>query len=379
MKSILQILFLGMVLSCNGQQSEILPGSFQMEAYLPLLENKRIALTVNHTSMVRNAHLTDTLLSLNYPVVRVFSPEHGFRGMASDGEEVEYEGSELPFDLISLYGKNKKPTHEQLQNVDIMVFDIQDVGARFYTYISTMQYVMEACAESSIPVIVLDRPNPNGSYIDGPVLDTACRSFVGLNPIPIVYGMTIGELAQMINGEGWLANGINCDLQVVKIKNWKHSDNYSLPVKPSPNLPNDLSIALYPSLCLFEGTVMSVGRGTDFPFQQIGHPDYPVQTYSFVPTPNKGAKWPPQEGKTCYGVSFIGAQPQYRFSLSLLIQTYEMMDLQGFFNNYFEKLAGNRTLQRQIEEGMSEEEIRKTWQKDLDDFKRKRKQYLLYE
>ncbi|MEO1255747.1 MAG: DUF1343 domain-containing protein, partial [Bacteroidota bacterium] len=265
------------VIACNKPKvaespASIVPGAYQLSEYLPFLADKNVGLTINHTSLINGKHLTDTLQDLGIAVTKVFTPEHGFTGKISDGMKIDYDSINTTFELVSLYGKNKKPTKDQLTGVDVMVFDIQDVGARFYTYISTMHYVMESCVENSIPLIILDRPNPNGSYVDGPVLDTTFQSFVGLHPIPIVHGMTIGELAQMINEEGWLTSGKKVDLKVIKIKNWNHASQYTLPIKPSPNLPSDLSIALYPSLCLFEGTVMSVGRGTDYAFQQIGHP-----------------------------------------------------------------------------------------------------------
>ena len=263
--------------------------------------------------------------------------------------------------------------------VEVMVFDIQDVGTRFYTYISTMHYVMEACAANEVPIIVLDRPNPNGSYTDGPILDTAYRSFVGMHPIPIIHGLTIGELAQMINGEGWLNNGMQCDLTVIPVKNWDHTKTYSLPVRPSPNLPNDLSISLYPSLCLFEGTIMSVGRGTNYPFQQVGHPNYPDTSHTFTPKSREGAKWPPYENKKCFGVSWIGQKPEYQFSLTPIINAYQKMETDSFFNSYFEKLAGNSRLRKQIESGMTEVEIKNTWKKELEAYKKKRAKYLLYD
>lgn len=370
--------------SCSNTAQEQPPqlrtGAEQTTAYFSLLKNKNVGLTVNHSSLIGTTHLTDTLIASSIRITKVFTPEHGFKGTVSDGQEISYEKGELPFQLISLYGSNKKPTPAQLDSLDVMVFDMQDVGTRFYTYISTMHYVMEACAENDIPVIILDRPNPNGSYVDGPVLDTDFQSFVGMHPIPIVHGMTIGELAQMINGEGWLKNGLTCDLTIIPIKNWNHSMPYSLPVKPSPNLPDDLSISLYPSLCLFEGTVMSVGRGTDHAFQHIGHPEYPDTTYSFIPMAREGAKWPPYEDQRCYGKSWIGQSPAYQFTLQPLIEAYQTMNLDtAFFNSYFKRLAGSDLLQLQIQSGMTEEDIRSTWEADLNDFKTKRKNYLLYD
>lgn len=383
MQKLLAILLL-LSLSCkpagNDQTFDILPGAYQLDQYLPLLTGKNVGLTVNQSSLIGTTHLTDTLLTLGVSIDKVFTPEHGFKGTASDGAKIEYEDGAEPFELISLYGKNKKPTNDQLSGLDMMVFDIQDVGTRFYTYISTMHYVMEACAENNIPILILDRPNPNGSYVDGPVLDTAYSSFVGMHPIPIVHGMTVGELARMINGEGWLTDGITCDLNVIEIQNWEHSKPYSLPIKPSPNLPDDLSISLYPSLCLFEGTIMSVGRGTDFAFQQIGHPEYPDTVYSFTPRSREGAKWPPYEDQICYGVSWIGSSPSYEFTLQPLIDSYLKMGKQEeFFNDYFKRLVGSEELERQIRDGWTEEEIRKSWEKPISDFKLKRKKYVLYD
>ncbi|NQZ76496.1 MAG: DUF1343 domain-containing protein [Ekhidna sp.] len=370
-------------LSCSNQapkyeSSIILPGAYQTTEYLPLLQNKSVGLTINHSSLIENTHLTDTLLKLGIEVNKVYTPEHGFSGTASDGELIEYDSLRSTFELISLYGKNKKPKPDQLKGIDLMVFDMQDVGTRFYTYISTMHYVMEACAENDIPLLILDRPNPNGSYVDGPVLDTVFQSFVGMHPIPIVHGMTIGELAQMINDEGWLKNEIKVDLTVIKMKNWDHEKPYSLPVKPSPNLPDDLSISLYPSLCLFEGTIMSVGRGTDYAFQHIGHPDFPDTTYSFIPRSKEGAKWPPLKDQRCYGRSWRNTTATYRFSLEPLITIYREMNDPDFFNDYFKRLAGNDLLEQQIKSGMTEKEIRETWNTDLEAFKKKRANYLLY-
>ena len=376
---LLALILLGCANKAQERTSEILPGAYQTEEYLPLLEGKKVGLTVNHGSLIGSTHLTDSLLKHGIQITKVFTPEHGFTGTISDGVLVEYDSTESSFELISLYGKNKKPTDQELTGLDIMVFDIQDVGARFYTYISTMHYAMEACAENNIPFIILDRPNPNGSYVDGPVLDTALQSFVGMHPIPIVHGMTVGELAQMINEEGWLNGQAKADLRVVKMKNWNHRMKYSLPVNPSPNLPDDLSIALYPSLCLFEGTIMSVGRGTDYAFQQIGHPEYPDTTYSFTPKSREGAKWPPYENQLCYGKSWIDQEPEYEFTLQPLIDAYQLMNREDFFNNYFKHLAGTNSLQKQIEEGQTEEEIRSSWEPELSNFKKKRKQYLLYE
>ncbi|MFK7952454.1 MAG: exo-beta-N-acetylmuramidase NamZ domain-containing protein [Ekhidna sp.] len=380
---LLLLCMVAFLLGCdNSAQQKItypIPGAYQIQEYLPSLEGKKVGLTVNHSSLIEETHLTDTLLRLGVDIAKVYAPEHGFKGTASDGVEIQYEKDQGDFELISIYGKSKKPSSSQLEGIDIMLFDMQDVGTRFFTYISSMHYVMEACAENNIPVIILDRPNPNGSYVDGPVLDTAFQSFVGMHQIPIVHGMTIGELALMIHGEGWLENRIKVELSVIPIKNWDHQTSYALPVKPSPNLPDDLSISLYPSLCLFEGTIMSVGRGTDYAFQHIGHPDYPDTTYSFTPVSREGAKWPPLEDIKCYGKSWKNTTPQYRFSLQPLIEAYSIMNRDDFFNDYFKRLAGNDVLEQQIKQGMSETEIRVTWQDDLDQFKLKRNKYLLYD
>ncbi len=370
------------VFGCSGEtapsEKPILTGAAQTNEYLSLLAGKRVGLTVNHTSQVGNTHLTDTLISLDIDVSKVFTPEHGFTGTLSDGAIIEYDSITSGYELISLYGKNKKPTTDQLTDLDVMLFDIQDVGARFYTYISTMYYVLEACAENNIPVIILDRPNPNGSYVDGPMLDTAYSSFVGLVPLPIVHGMTVGELALMFSGEGWLKGGVTCDVSVIKIANWDHSMPYSLPIKPSPNLPDDLSISLYPSICLFEGTIMSVGRGTELAFQQIGHPEYPEARHAFTPVSRKGAKWPPHQDLVCYGRSWTGQKPSYKLSLQPLIDAYQKMNRDDFFNDYFKRLAGSDQLQKQIESGMSEEQIRESWQEGLNDFNQIRAKYLIY-
>lgn len=372
-----------LLLSCQNKAQQKfdapIPGAYQMDQYIDLIKGKSIGLTVNHSSLIGNTHLTDTLLQIGVDIPKVFTPEHGFKGTVSDGVKIDYKKGQSSFELISLYGKSKKPTDEQLSGIDIMLFDIQDVGTRFYTYISTMHYVLEACAENGIPVIILDRPNPNGSYVDGPVLDTAFQSFVGMHSVPIVHGLTVGELALMLNGEGWFSNAIQCEIKVVTVKNYNHQTVYSLPVKPSPNLPDDLSIALYPSLCLFEGTIMSVGRGTNHAFQQIGHPDYPDTTFSFTPISKEGAKWPPYENQQCFGKSWIGTKATYHFSLQPLIEAYQLMDREDFFNDYFKRLAGTDVLEQQIKQGMTETEIRATWKEGLDQYKLKRKKYLLYD
>jgi uncharacterized protein YbbC (DUF1343 family) len=377
--------------SLQGLQSQLQEpalkvGAQRTELYLPLLENKRVAVTGNHTSLIGTAHLVDSLLRAGINVVKVFSPEHGFRGTADAGELIDNRidlVTGLP--IVSLYGNRKKPLPEDLADVDIVVFDIQDVGTRFYTYISTMTLVMEACAEAGIPVVVLDRPNPNGFYVDGPVLKPGFESFVGMHPIPVVHGMTVGEYALMVNGQFWLADSLQCNLTIVEAENWDRSTIYELPVRPSPNLPNKNAVYLYPSLCFFEGTAVSVGRGTDWPFQITGHPEYSIGGFSFSPRSIPGAaKNPPFEGEKCYGINHTGfaeniQQHPKQLHLQWLIDYYEnLKDKTRFFNNYFPKLAGNSDLQKQIETGMTAEEIRESWQADLEAFKAIRRQYLLY-
>lgn len=359
-------------------------GAENIEAYLPLLKGKKVGLVVNQTSMVGETHLLDTLISLGIQVKSVFAPEHGFRGTADAGEHVKSgidPSTGTP--LVSLYGSNKKPTVAQVKDLDILVFDIQDVGARFYTYISTLHYVMEAAAENGKKVIVLDRPNPNGHYVDGPVLESVNQSFVGMHPIPVVHGMTIGEYAHMINGEKWLSGGLTCNLQVIPMSNYDHNTVYAPQVKPSPNLPNLRSIYLYPSLCFFEGTPYSVGRGTAIPFQVWGHPNSNITSFTFTPQSLPGAKMPPLLGKTCYGVSYADESTEslrtFGFTLQPIIQAYKnYKGTEPFFNTFFIKLAGTSQLQQQISQGMSEEAIRKTWEPKLSQFKSIRKKYLLY-
>ncbi|TAF68000.1 MAG: DUF1343 domain-containing protein [Cytophagales bacterium] len=360
----------------------VLVGATQMQEYLPKLQGKNVALVVNNTALFPNGtHLVDTLLALKVNVRKVFAPEHGFRGNIDAGETVQnMQDKKTLLPIISLYGTNKKPTAEQLQDVEIIIFDIQDVGVRFYTYISTLHYVMEACAENNKILIVLDRPNPNASYIDGCVLQKGFESFVGMHPVPIVYGLTIGEYALMINGEKWLKNQIITNLMVIKNKNYTHQTIYSLPVKPSPNLPNDLAIALYPSLCLFEGTNISVGRGTTYPFQVIGFPDVNMGQFSFTPVSIDGmAKQPMYQNQICYGIDLRQTSPKYQFTLQYIIDFYHKTTTKDtFFNQYFNTLVGNSVLQWQIKQGLSEEEIRKTWQEDIKKYKITREKYLLY-
>ena len=366
----------------TAQQTKILPGAYNLNRYLPLLQNKQVAIVGNQTSEINGTHLVDTLLQRGVQIVKVFAPEHGFRGQASAGEQVtDSKDKTTGLPIISLYGKHKKPTAKDLQNVDIIVFDIQDVGARFYTYLSTLHYVMEAAAEQHIPVIVLDRPNPNADYIAGPVMENKNKSFVGMHPVPIVYAMTIGEYARMINGEHWLKNGIQADLTVIPIQNYTHQSVYRLPVKPSPNLPNYQAVRLYPSLCLFEGTDVSVGRGTDFPFQVYGSPYLPKTGFSFIPKPNAGSKWPKHQDQICYGKDLRQITPPTELYLKWLInsyQTYPDSLKTKFFNKFFVKLAGTQSLQNDIENNIPVAQIKAKWQTGIKHFKTMRQKYLLY-
>lgn len=369
--------------------AQVKNGADRLEELFPLLENKRISLVVNQTSLVQNVHLLDTLYNKGVHITQVFAPEHGFRGDADAGEFIkngkDYR-TQVP--IISLYGKNKKPQPAQLQQTDIMIFDIQDVGARFYTYISTMFYVMQACAENNKELIILDRPNPC-DYVDGPVLDMKYKSFVGMLPIPVLHGCTIGELAQMINGEGWLGNNLQCPLKVITIEDWKHGQPYSLPVKPSPNLPNDQAIALYPSLCPFEGTSVSVGRGTDFPFQIIGSPTTKNLKFRFMPHPMKGSdKHPLHQDTYCYGLNLSSEKNIPKgFSLQYVIQFYNYFQNltkhaeKEFFTrpHWFDLLMGTNQVRLDILKNKTKEQIRSAWQKKLNQYKEIRKKYLLYE
>lgn len=359
----------------------VITGAEQLNLLLPKLHGKRVALVVNHTATIKQTHLADTLKSAGITIVRIFGPEHGFRGEAPDGALIQDSvDAKTQIPVVSLYGKNKKPTAEHLQDLDVVVFDIQDVGARFYTYISTMHYVMEACAEHHKQLIILDRPNPNGSYVDGPVLTPTLKSFVGMHPIPVVHGLTIGELATMINGEGWLGDNKKCDLEIITLKNWRHEDAYSLPIKPSPNLPNDQAIRLYPSLCFFEGTVISVGRGTAIPFQIFGNPLLKTMPYQFTPVSIKGMSTnPPLLNQRCYGMDLRNVPVAKKIDLSYLLQSYRAYpEKDKFFNASFDRLAGTDELKKQIQAGLNEEAIRATWKSDLDRYKEMRMKYLLY-
>ena len=377
---------------------EIKTGAERTNLYLSKLKGKNIAIVANQTSVLTvlqraeiapnvmgskkvSQHLVDYLHNYNgIKIQKVFAPEHGFRGKA-DAAELVKDGIDkktgLP--IVSLYGKSKKPSEKQLEGIDLVVFDIQDVGVRFYTYISTLHYVMEACAENKIPLIILDRPNPNAHYIDGPVLEPKHASFVGKHPVPVVYGMTIGEYGQMVNGQKWLKNGIKCDLTVIPLENYNHNSSYSLPIKPSPNLPNDKSIDLYPSLGFFEGTTINAGRGTEFQFQRYGAPFFKKTDFSYTPIANEGAKYPKHKNKLCHGYNLIGTKHLSKIDLSFLLNAYQQTPKEEFFfGETFTIHAGTEKLQQQIEQGLSETEIKKTWQKGLADFKKIRSKYLIY-
>lgn len=360
-------------------------GAERTGEYTSLLRNVNVGVVANPTSRIGSRHLVDSMLGMGIRIGRVFAPEHGFRGEAEAGEEIQ-GGKDVKTGLsvVSLYGNHRKPTPEDMKDLDCVVFDIQDVGVRFYTYISTLHYVMEACAEHSIPLLVLDRPNPNGFYVDGPILDTAYRSFVGMDPVPVVHGLTIGEYALMVNEEGWLGGGRKCELKVVPCLGWDHKTEYILPVKPSPNLPDQVSVYLYPGLCFFEGTVFSVGRGTRFPFQVYGHPEA-AGSFSFTPVSIPGVSLrPPHEGKVCYGsdlrkTGVLQVAESRRLMVDWVIEAYRCFGKRdAFFNSYFNTLAGTDQLRRHITEGKPIGEIRKSWQKDLIQYRQIRKKYLLY-
>ena len=412
MNSKIIIIFCLMAIVSNGySQKRIIPGAERMEKYLPLLKGKSVAIFANQTSMVGNTHLVDTLIKRGIKVVRIFGPEHGFRGDADAGEKVGNAiDKETGIEVISLYGKHNKPTAEDLKGVDIMVFDIQDVGVRFYTFISSLQRYMEAAFENSIPLIILDRPNPNGFYVDGPVLNVKYRSFVGMQPIPIVYGLTLGEYSLMMAGEKWLSDSANkkyayyqhvkptvdtpFHFLIINNLNYDHNSKYILPVKPSPNLPDIQSVYLYPSTCFFEGTTLSEGRGTDKPFQVFGAPTLPKTLYSFTPNPTEGAKSSKHYGEICYGWNLSGTPSEVlkkvdnKVQLKWLMEAYRLFpDKDNFFilpksgnmeNSSFDRLAGNNVLWQQIKNGVSEKDIRKSWEPALSNYKKIRKKYLLY-
>jgi uncharacterized protein YbbC (DUF1343 family) len=384
---LLYIILNGFMAACSTDTSLVRTGADQMDLYLPLLAGKQIALVANHTSLIGERHLVDTLLSRGIDrnqIVRVFAPEHGFRGNRAAGIEIE-DGTdpETGIPVASLYGTHKKPEADELSGIDLVIFDLQDVGVRFYTYISTLHYVMEACAENHVPLIVLDRPNPNGGYVDGPVLHKAFSSFVGMHPIPVVYGLTIGELAGMINGEGWLNKEVRCDLTVIPCEGYVHGDAYSLTVTPSPNLSTDQAVLLYPSTCFFEGTVISEGRGTAMPFEVYGHPELTGE-FSFRPETIPGvARNPKFEGQICYGSDLRNYAPEdgwTRIHLQWLLEAYHAFPRkEEFFTSYFDKLAGTDSLRIQVEAGWHEPRIRDSWQQELDQYKLIRKKYLIYD
>ncbi len=398
---IVSIIFIG--ISCSGSKKNdsieikettnldstvIYPGAYSTSTYIPKLMGKNIALVVNQSSMINKEHLLDTMLALGIVVKKIFAPEHGFRGVEAPGEVIDDSiDKKTGIPVISLYGNKRKPADEDLNGIDAIVFDIQDVGVRFYTYISTLGLVMEAAAQNNIPVILLDRPNPVGYLTDGPVLGEKFKSFVGMYPVPIAYGMTIGELAEMIQGEKWITDADKLDLTVVPCTNYRHDRIYDLPVKPSPNLPDLVAVTLYPSLCLFEGTTISVGRGTDKPFKQIGHPLLKgYYDYFFIPKPNDGSKNPKHNGEKCYGIDLSGLKVKNfrhkkKLDLSYLIDFYhKLKDKDKYFkgNGWIDKLAGTDKLRKMIIAGKNEEEIRESWQEDLEKFKQKREKYLLY-
>lgn len=392
------------LLSCKGQSAQETPqntsnadiqpekheqirvAANRTKEYMPFLKQKKVGVVANQTSVIfeknGHTHLVDSLLNRGIAVKKVFSPEHGFRGKADAGEQVSDEkDAKTGLPIISLYGSHKKPTPADFKNIDQMVFDIQDVGVRFYTYISTLHYVMEACAENDVPLLILDRPNPNGNYTDGPVLNEKFTSFVGMHPVPIVHGMSIAEYAQMINGEKWLKNSVQCELKIVKVKNYSKDKTYSLPIKPSPNLPNDRAINLYPSLCFFEGTTVNAGRGTDQQFQVFGSPDLNKAhfPYQYTPQPNVGAKHPKNEGEICYGRNLNREKHLHKIELKWLIEAYKnTQNKADFFTAYFNKLAGTDQLKQQIKEGKSAAEISESWQSALEDYDKMRERYILY-
>lgn len=362
------------------------PGAYQIEEYESQISGKSVAIVANQTSIIGRVHLVDYLLSKGIDIKVIFAPEHGFRDLADAGEKIEDgKDQKTGIPLISLYGNHLKPTPDDLKGIDVVLFDIQDVGARFYTYISTLHYLLEACAENNVKCIVLDRPNPNGSYVDGNIADTSFRSFVAMDPVPVVHGMTTGEYAMMLNGEGWLKNGIKCNLTVIKCRYYTHESVYELPVRPSPNLPNQTSVYLYPSICFFEGTNISLGRGTAFPFQVYGSPKLPDRGFHFVPESTPGAKNPPLLGQKCYGKDLRDAVknkivPSSRINLEWIIEAYnEYPEKDKFFTPYFDVLAAGPVLREQIQSGMNCDEIRATWKKDLAAFRKMRAKYLLYE
>ena len=384
-KYLLLAMVLCCALWCQAQDNRVIMGAEQTSEYFPILKGKRIAIFSNHTGMVGDKHLLDVLIENKFNVVAIFSPEHGFRGDADAGEHVKSSvDSKTGVPILSLYdGKDKKPSDSSMRKFDILVVDIQDVGLRFYTYYITMCRLMDACAEYNRKVLLLDRPNPNGHYVDGPILDMKFKSGVGWLPIPVVHGMTLGELALMVNGERWLPKSRVCDVTVIPCKNYTHQTMYELPIAPSPNLPNMKSIYLYPSTCLFEATPVSLGRGTEFPFQVYGHPNMKGYDFSFTPRSVPGAKNPPQLDKKCYGVDLRGMSNEEiwkrGFDLTYVIDAYRNLNMDDhFFRSFFELLMGTDQIRKMIKQGKSADEIKATWKDDVENFKVQRKPYLLY-
>ena len=383
-KSTFLFLLIALSYSSSMSQKRIFPGALLQDQYIPILTEKKVGVVAHQASLISknnsSQHLVDFLLDNNIDINSVFAPEHGFRGTADAGENVKDQiDPKTGIQIISLHGINKKPKVEQLNGIEIMVFDLQDVGVRFFTYLSTLHYVMEACAENNVPLIILDRPNPNLHYVDGPVMEEAYTSFLGMHPVPIVYGMTIGEYAKMINGEGWLKDGILCKLRVIPVKNYNRKSTYELSVRPSPNLPNPQAISLYPSLCLLEPTVISVGRGTDFQFQIYGHPKLPKNDFTFTPLPNFGAKNPKLEDHLCYGKNLTQVLRPDQLELKWIMDAYKNFPKSNtFFLKGFNRIAGNSSLKEQLISGVSEIEIRKSWKPKLEVFKKIRERYLIY-
>ena len=365
------------------EYTSVVLGAQQFDKYVPQLKKKRVGIVTNITGVINTTSIVDTLLKLKVNVKKIFGPEHGFRGNTEAGEKVTSNmDAKTGLPIVSLYGSNKKPTAEQLKDIDVLIYDIQDIGVRFYTYISTMCYAMEACAENKKDFIVLDRPNPNGFYIDGPTMKNEFKGFLGIHNVPLVYGMTCGEYARMANNEGWLKNKVKCNLIVIPLKNYDRKATYALPVKPSPNIPNLDAILLYPGLGLFEGTIISLGRGTDIPFQVIGHPEYSDTVFSFIPKATDLSKEPKYLDKRCYGLDlkkdiYLKEHPR-KMNLSWIKKMYADLNNPDFFDRNFNYHSGNAELKEQLKAGISEEEIRKTWQKDLKNFNLIRKKYLLY-
>ena len=377
------ILYCLLFLNFSSQKNEVIVGSERMDEYLEKISNKSVGLLVNHSSLVNNTHLIDTLISRNINIKKIFSPEHGFTGNIERGKTVNEDTliiDERIIPIISIYGKSRIPSKESIKGLDIIIFDIQDVGARFYTYISAMHNMMNICAELGISFLVLDRPNPNSGYIDGPVLEMEYQSYIGMHEIPIVHALTVGELATMIKGEKWIENSEKLDLEVIKVDDWDHTMEYELPIRPSPNLPNQQSILLYPSLCLFEQTTVSIGRGTSYPFQVIGHPNYNDKSFSFTPVSVDEERKPKHEGNESYGIDLRKIEVKKELNIKYLINFYNKLkdNDSEFFGKYFYRIAGNKKLENKIKDGISEKEIRSSWQIKLSQYKKKRKKYLLY-